>query len=128
MEIKELYNLIDTIIKANKKARANNDYLTLMLNAEALLEYMPALINHSVDQESEYRKFEASLSNKSDDTGKRLTGSYCDTQAKATDSYKEWQRSKHFIELMYEMVNIAKKLASSVDKQLNASSNNEYPK
>jgi hypothetical protein len=55
-----------------------------------------------------------------DDTGKRYTSSYAETKSKATDFYAEWQKAKQFIELMYEMVNMAKKLAGSVDKELNA--------
>lgn len=116
----DLYKTIDSIVEAQKKARRNNDYLGLMTNAEALLEYLPSLINHSVNQESEYRKFEAKLSDGRDDTGKRYTGAYCETQAKATDFYKEWQRAKLFIDLLFEFVNMAKKLAGSVNKEFNS--------
>lgn len=131
MKIEEVYKMIDTIIRSLKKSRQNKDYLTLMTSGFALLEYSPELINYSVDQESEYRKYEAKLSNEyeviviqgvtANAKGKRNTSSYCDTQAKATDYYKEWQRAKNFIELIYELVNMAKKLASGVDKELNAS-------
>lgn len=120
MEIQVLYKLIDTIFLAQKKARHNNDYLTLMVNAEALLENLPTLINYSIDQESQYRKFEAKLASEEIE-GKKPTGSYCETQAKATDFYKEWQKAKLFIDLMYEMVALSKKLAGSVDKELSAS-------
>lgn len=116
-----IYKTIDVIITAQKKARQENDYLTLMVNAEALLEYIPELIRYSVDQEAGYRKFEAQLANEKDEQGKRNSGAYCETQAKATTFYSEWQKAKQFIELMYEMVNMAKKLAGSVDKELNAS-------
>lgn len=120
MEIQVLYNLIDKIFLAQKKARHNNDYLTLMLNAEALLENLPTLISYAVDQENEYRKFEANLTN-TEIEGKKPTSSYCETQAKATQFYKEWQRAKLFMELMYEMVALSKKLAGSVDNELSAS-------
>lgn len=120
MEIQVLYKLIDTIFLAQKKARHNNDYLTLMVNAEALLENLPTLINYSIDQESQYRKFEAKLASEEIE-GKKPTGSYCETQAKATDFYREWQKAKLFIDLMYEMVALSKKLAGSVDKELSAS-------
>jgi hypothetical protein len=117
--IEETYKTIDVIIKSFKKARRNNDYLTILTNALALLEYLPEMIEYMVGQEAEYRKFEAGLADKTENE-KRLPSSYCETQAKATNFYKEWQRAKNFIELCYELVNIAKKLASSVDKEFNA--------
>lgn len=120
MEITKIYSIIDVIIEAQKKARQNNDYNTILLNAEALLEYLPRMIDHCVDQEAEYRKFEAKMSDEKDENGKRFSGAYCETKAKATDYYKEWQRSKQFIELMYELCNMAKKLAGSIDSELNA--------
>lgn len=120
MLVTEVYRTVDVIIKAQKKARANNDYNTILVNAEALLEYMPTLINYSVEQESEYRKFEAGLTDQQTES-KRNTSSYCETQAKATDYYKNWQQSKQFIELLYEMVNMAKKLAGSVDNEFKSS-------
>ena len=115
-----LYKIIDRIIAEQKKARQNNDYLTLMVNAEALLEYIPELIKYSVDMESMYRKFEAKLANEKDENNKRLPSSYCETQAKALDSYADWQRAKQFIDLMYEMVNMSKKLAGSVNSEFNS--------
>lgn len=119
MNIEEVYKTINVIIAAQKKARANNDYNTILLNAEAMLEYMPTLIEYSVDQESAYRVFEAKLSDEVTE-GKRNSSAYCDTQAKATQEYRNWQYSKNLIELLYEMVNIAKKLAGSVDNELKA--------
>lgn len=121
MEIEQTYKTIDVIIKSLKTARQRNDYLTLMANAFALLEYMPNLVLYSVTQEAQYRKFEAKLALESDENGKRNTSSFCDTQAKATQFYADWQKAKLFIELMYEMVQMAKKLAGSVDKEFNAS-------
>jgi hypothetical protein len=120
MTVEDIYKTIDVIVKAQQKARRNNDYLTLMLNAEALLEYIPGLIQYSVEKESAYRKYEAQLANGCTDN-KRNTSSYSETQAKATEDYSEWTKAKQFIELMYEMVNMAKKLAGGVDKELNAS-------
>lgn len=115
----KIYQTIDIIIVAQKKARQNNDYLTLMSNAEALLEFVPSLIGYCVEQESQYRKYEAKLSNENDlSTGKKLSSSYCETQAKATDYYKEWQKVKMFLDFIYEMVNMSKKLAGTVDKEM----------
>jgi len=117
--IEEIYSAIDRIVEAQKKARLKNDYLTLLVNAEALLERIPQLIIYSTDQEHEYRKFEAKLADiKIDD--KRQSSSYCETMAKATDNYKNWQRSKLFMELVYEYINISKKLASSVNSEFNS--------
>lgn len=121
--MEEIYKTIDIIIKAQQKARQRNDYNTLLLNSEALLERIPALINYQVEQEAEYRKFEAKLSNETNlegNTVKRNSSAYCETQAKATDNYKEWQKAKLFTEMIYEMIQLSKKLASSVDKELNA--------
>jgi len=117
--MENIYKTIDIIFAAQKKARQSNDYLTLMVNAETLLEFIPELIRYSVEQESEYRKFEAGLIDEKDGE-KKLSGAYCETKAKATSFYKEWSKVKQFIELMYEMVNLSKKLAGSVDRELNA--------
>ena len=118
--MEQVYKTIDLIIQHQKKARQEDNYLKLMVNAEALLEFIPQLINYSVEQESEYRKFVAGLIDEKDGD-KKLTGSYCETKAKATSFYKEWSKAKQFIELMYEMVNLSKKLAGSVDKSLQSS-------
>lgn len=118
--MEEIYKTIDTIVSHIKKCRKENNYLGLVITAEALLEYVPKLIEYSVNQENEYRKFEAKLSNEIDDMGKKLPNSYCETQAKATLEYKEWQRAKLTIDWMYEVVQMAKKLASSVENELKA--------
>src|ERR1035437_5957898 len=118
--IDSIYKTIDKIIQAQKKARHDDDYLTIMLNGEALLEYIPELILYSVSQESEYRKFEAGMIDETNGT-KKLTSSYCETKAKATDFYKEWQKTKQFIELMFEMVNMAKALGRGLNNEIKAS-------
>lgn len=118
--MEETYKIIDVIVAHIQKARKNNDYLTIMNDGIALLERIPILINYSVSQEAEYRKYEAKMLDDRDDTGKRYTSSYCETKSKATNYYSEWQKAKNFIELMYEMVNLSKKLAGSVDKEFNA--------
>jgi tryptophan 2,3-dioxygenase len=119
MSVEQTYKTIDRIIEAQKKARRENDYLTLMTNGEALLEFIPELIIYSIGQESEYRKMEAKLSDEY--TGdKRNSSAYCETQAKASEFYKEWQKTKMFMELMYEMVNMAKALGRGLNSELNA--------
>lgn len=118
--MEQIYQTIDKIVKAQKKARQNNDFLTLMVNAEALLEFIPQLITYSVEQEAEYRKFEAKYANEKDEKGKLNSGAYAETQAKATEWYKEWRKATQFIDLMYEMVQLSKKLAGSVEKELSA--------
>jgi len=116
------FEIINKIIKTFKVLRHDHNYIGLVESALALLEYTPSLIEYSVEQESEYRKFEAKLTNESIGE-KKLTSSYCDTQAKGTEEYKEWQKSKLYLELIYEMVNIAKKLANTLDKDYIALSN-----
>ena len=118
--MEELYKTIDLIVSHQKKARQSNDFYTLMKNGEALLEYMPNLIRYSVEQEAEYRKFEAKTVNEVDSAGKMRTSSFAETQAKATDFYKNWQQARLFIELIYEMVQMSKKLAGNIDKELQA--------
>lgn len=128
MDIDQVYNTIDTIIKAQKKARLSNDYNTILLNCEALLEYMPKLIIYSVEQESEYRKVEFRVSNDESASQKdgdkvimkKNTSAYAEVSAKSSEYYKNWQKAKNFIELLYEMVNMGKALAKSVDRELNA--------
>ena len=117
--MEEIYLTIDKIIQVQKKARRANDYLTLMTNAEALLEFIPKLITYSVNQEGEYRKYEAKLSLELTD-GKKNTNSFCETQAKSTIFYSEWQKSKLFIDFIYEMVAMSKKLAGGVSREFNA--------
>jgi hypothetical protein len=128
MDIEQVYNTIDKIITAQKKARIANDYNTILLNCEALLEYMPQLIIYSVEQESEYRRVEFKVSNDesvSQKDGdkvimKKNTSAYAEVAAKSSEHYKNWQKSKQFIELLYEMVQMGKKLAGSVDNELKA--------
>ncbi len=117
--IEETYKVIDRIILSLKKHRQANNYLGLATDAMALLEYIPSLIQHSVNQEAEYRKFEAKLSNESIGD-KKNSSAYCETQAKATVFYTEWSRAKLFIDLMYEMVQMSKILARGVNNEFNA--------
>ena len=118
--MENLYKTIDVIVAQLKKDRLAQNFLGLLTSGEALLEYMPGLINHSIEQESLYRKFEAELANKRDSADKPFSNAYCETQAKATDYYKEWQKAKQFIELMYEMVNMAKALGRGVNREFNS--------
>lgn len=120
IDLKDTYDLIDRIVEDNKDKRRKNDRDALLSNGEACLEYTYALIHHAVDQESEYRKFEAELA-QTEENGKKVTGAYAETKAKATDYYKEWQRAKQVIELLYHLSNMAKALARSIDSEYKAS-------
>lgn len=120
-----MFEVIRKILENTKVKRQKNDFLGVINNAQAVLDYLPDIINYEVDQEHQYRAFEAELSEQRDDTGKRYTGSYCETKAKATEFYKEYRRAQLFRELMYEVVQISKKLASSIDQNLNASGGRE---
>jgi hypothetical protein len=117
----ELYDIIDKIIADCKVKRARNDRDGLLENGQACLEYAYKLTHYSVDMESLYRKFEAEQANKSDENGKRLTGAYAETLAKATDEYREWQRARQVIDILYNLSNMAKALARGVDSSYNAS-------
>ena len=120
MTIEQTYKTIDVIIKTFKKARRENDYLTLMTNGFALLEYIPELIIYSIEQESLYRKLEAKLSDEYQGD-KRNSSAYCETQAKASEFYKEWMKTKMFMELIFEMVNMAKALGRGLNNEIKAS-------
>lgn len=115
-----MFEVIEKILADTKKKRANHDYFGIVLNAEAILEYLPAIINYEVEQEQQYRQFEAKLALERDESGKLRTGSYCETQAKATPFYPEYRKAQLFRELMYEVINISKKLAGSIGKEFNA--------
>lgn len=117
--MEQTYKTLDTIIKAQKKARQEHNYLLLMENGFALLEYSPSLVNHMIEQESEYRKLEAKLSDESIGE-KRNSSAYCEAQAKSSDSYREWQRAKNFLELVYELVNMSKALGRGINNEFNA--------
>ena len=114
------YKIINTILEDSRRARQRGDWFKLVSNAEAILEYLTPIIDYEVEQESQYRKFEAQLSTEKDENGKRYTGAYCETQAKATDFYKEYRRALLMREHMYEVVQTCKKLAGSIDKEINA--------
>jgi len=116
----DIYKTIDTIIASQKKARSRNDYDTLLLNGEACLEYAYQLIIYGVEQESAYRKYEAGLADGVDENGKKNTGAYCETKAKATPEYREWQKAKLVVELLYDLANMGKALAKGVDRTLQA--------
>lgn len=120
LSMEEVFKTIDIIFEAQRKARQNNDFLTLMVNAEALLERIPALINYAIDKEREYRKLEAKLANEKDDTGKDKRGIYIEMQGKASDGYLESKKARDYMDLIYEMVALSKKLASGVNQEFNA--------
>jgi len=116
----EIYKTFETIRQANLKARQNNLYDDLLANAQALSDYIPKLIEIMVDNEHEYRKEEARLSNSKDENGKYYSNSYCETQAKATDYYKEYKRAELTLDWCYATINISKKLATSVGNEYNS--------
>lgn len=116
----ELYKTFELIRQANLKARKMNDYYTLLINAQALLDYAPDLIKIMVDNEHEYRKTEATLANTKDENGKYYSNSYCETQAKSGENYKEYIRAKATLDWLYESVNLSKKLAQDNNKELTA--------
>lgn len=111
----EIYKTLEAIKNSNKKARQDNNYYQLLLNSQALLDYLPDLIDYNVEQEHLYRKFEAEQL-----SVENMTSAKADTLAKATEFYKEFIRSKNYKEWIYEAINVAKKLAIDTDKNLKA--------
>ena len=114
------YEIIDIITKKFRADRKANNYLGLVEDGLALLEEVPKLIEISITQESLYRQYEAKLSDERDDTGKRNTNSYCETQSKATEYYRDWQKAKQTIEFVIDLVNMSKILARGLTKEFNA--------
>lgn len=119
--MKDIYETIDAVMARVKEQRHRNDRDGLLLSGESCLELVYLLTDISVDAESRYRKFEADLSDKTDENGKRFSSAYCETKSKATDDYKEWQKAKQVIEVLYNLANMAKVLARGVDNSYNAS-------
>lgn len=112
----EIYETLTLIKNSNKKARKENNYLKLLENSQALLDYLPDLIDYHVEQEHEYRKFEAE-----ELTKENMTSAKAETNAKATVGYKEFRRSYNYINWIYEAINVAKKLANDINNNLKAS-------
>lgn len=112
------YKVIQTILADSREARQKGNWFKLITNSEAMLEYLSPIIDYEVEQESLYRKFEADLSDNTDENGKRFSGSYCETKAKATDFYKEYRRAMLVREQMYEIIQVSKKLAGSLDQEI----------
>lgn len=121
--MKNIYDTFEVIKNSNLKARQNNDYITLLINAQALLDYAPDLINLMVNSEHEYRKIEATLANTKDENGKYYSNSYCETQAKSSEKYKDYIKAKATLDWVYESINLSKKLATDVDNNYKASIN-----
>lgn len=115
-----MFDAIDKILADTKDARQHKQYDRIIINAQAVLDYLPAIIRYEVEQEAQYRQFEAKLALERDENGKPRTGAYCETQAKATQFYAEYRKSSLFRELMYEVVQISKKIARSHEQEYNA--------
>ena len=115
-----VYETIEIITSKFRKDRKINNYLGLLEDGLALLEEVPKLIDISITQESEYRKFEALLADEKDENGKRFSNSYCETKSKATDFHRDWQKAKQITELAYELAQMSKMLARSVDRDIKA--------
>lgn len=116
----EVYATIDLIRNKFRQDRKTNNYLGLVEDGLALLEEVPKLIDISIVQESEYRKFKAALSDERDENGKRFSDAFCESKAKATDYYKEWQKARQIQELIIELVNMSKILARGINSEFNA--------
>lgn len=118
--MENLYKVFEAIRKSNLEARKMNNYDKLLENAQALSDYIPEMIEILVTQENLYRKYEASLANTKDENGKYYSNSYCETQAKATENYKEFKKAELTLDWAYATINISKKLAASVGSEYNS--------
>ena len=105
----DIYKIFESIRKSNLEARKMNNYDKLLENAQALSDYIPQIIDILVEQENQYRKFDAELLSQ-----EKMTSSKAETMAKATDYYKEFKRAELMQDWAYETINISKKLATSV--------------
>jgi len=114
MKIEELQKVINVIFITIKADRQKNNINGLLNNGIACLEYSYQLIDIMVNFESEYRKFEADLIDKG------FTSAKAETQAKATDHYKNWTKCKYMYDTLLEMNLTCKKLASSTEKEFNS--------
>ena len=112
------YSIIKTVLDDSRRDRKEGDWFKLITNSEALLEYLTPIIDYEVEQESLYRKLEAKLSTEKDENGKRNTGQWCETQAKASDFYKEYRRAMLVRDQLYEIIQVSKKLAGSLDQEI----------
>lgn len=118
--MENLYKVFEAIRKSNLEARKMNNYDKLLENAQALSDYIPDMIEILVTQENLYRKYEADILQLEDkDAGRKITSSYAETQAKATDYYKEYRKAELTLDWAYATINISKKLATSVGNEYN---------
>lgn len=124
MNIKEIGNIIDLIMEDNRLARANNNYIKLIENGFACLEYINKIINIMIDAEKGYRKYEAQLLLELKEAGNKGKNGEAETRAKATDFYSDYRHCDLLLNLCYEMVNVAKKLADSLNDELRAMKRN----
>ena len=114
----ELYKTFDLIRKSNLQARRDNNYFKLLENGQALLDYVPDLIEIMVNSEHAYRKLEAKLSQEKDELGKRNTSAWRETQAKASEDYREYIKAEATLKWVYDSVNLSKKLAQDNENEL----------
>lgn len=123
MNIQELHKTIGAIMDSNKKARQANNYILLIENGFACLEYVHKIIDIAIDSEKKYRQYEAKVLEELKNSGVKGKNGEAETRAKATEFYSDWQHSIQLITLCYEMVNVAKLLSRSLDKELKAMPN-----
>jgi len=115
-----MFDSLSLILADTKKARQLKQYNRIIDNAQAVLDYLPDIIAYEVEQEQQYRQFEAKLLDEREESGKLRTSSYCETKAKATDFYANYRKAQLFRELSYEVVQISKKIARSNEQEYNA--------
>lgn len=117
IDINEIYSKINGIVEKNKECREQSNFLGLLENCEECLELIYPLINYCQQQECEYRAIIASKVGQIDERNRKLiTYSQAEIIAKATPFYSTWKRSQMVIDYLYEVIKVAKKFASEIDR------------
>ena len=124
MKLEELSKTIDAVFESNKEARSRNDFIKLLENGFECLGFVNRLTNIAIDNEREYRKFEAITLLELKQQGNKGKNGEAETRAKATDHYINMIHEHKLIELCHEMNNNAKKLADSLNNELKALGSN----
>ena len=124
MTLQEISKTIDVIMESNKQAREQNNYIKLIENGFECLGFINKLINIAIDSEKFYRKLEASTLLELKSQGNKGKNGEAEVVAKASQYYSDWQNAKMLIDLCYEMNNVSKKLADSLNNELRQMRNN----
>lgn len=110
MKIEEIEKTINSIMNNIKLNRQKNNYIGLIENGIACIEYSYQLIDIIVNNEQDYRKLEA----KEIESGSL---GRAEAIAKASDYYKNWKKATFMYNALLEMNMTCKKLAFTNEKE-----------